>query len=106
MSTPASRKRPLERTVEAGQVVHAVPREQFGAHREQRAVDAQIRPVLALAERAKERGGLAGTEGHAQRVFGVEPRGGLLGAQFLGHCGGSYIPHHLSRTLGRYPATC
>jgi hypothetical protein len=66
--------------------VHAGTREQFGTDREQRAVDAKIRPVLALAERTQERGRLTGPQGHSQRVFGVEPRGGLLGGQFLWHC--------------------
>ena len=64
-------QRPLERAEEARQVVHAGPREQFGADREQRAVDAQIRPVLALAERAQERRRLAGPERHPQRVGGA-----------------------------------
>jgi hypothetical protein len=79
-------QRPLEWTVETGEVVHAGTREQFGTDREQRAVDAKIRPVLALAERTQERGRLTGPQGHSQSVFGVEPRGGLLGGQFLWHC--------------------
>jgi hypothetical protein len=99
-------QRPLERTVEARQVVHTGSREQFGADREQRAVHAQIHPVLALAEGAHERRRLAGAERHPQPVGGVEPRGGLLGSQLLWHCAGSYIPLVLSRTLGEYPATC
>ena len=53
--------------------------------REQRAVDAQIGPVLALAERAHERGRLAGAERHPQRVGGLKARGGLLGGELLGH---------------------
>ena len=71
MSAPDIPQRPLERTVEAGKVMDAGTREQFGADREQRTVDAQIRPVLALAERTQERGGLAGPEWHSQSVFGV-----------------------------------
>ena len=65
--------------------MNAGPREQFGKNREQRAVDAQIRPVLALAERAQERRRLAGAERHTQRVDGLQPCGGLLGGQLLGH---------------------
>jgi hypothetical protein len=72
--------------------MNAGPREQFGADREQRAVDAQICPVLALAERAHERRRLAGAQRHTQRVVGLESCGGLLGGQLLGHGAGS-LPH-------------
>ncbi len=63
-----AKQRPLERAEEAGQVMDAGPREQLRADREQCAVDAQIGPVLALAERAQKRGRLARTERYAQRV--------------------------------------
>ncbi len=78
-------QRPLERTEEARQVVDAVAREQFGEYRDQRAVDAQIGPVIAFAECAHERGRLAGAQGHPQRVGGLKARGGLLGGELLGH---------------------
>jgi hypothetical protein len=45
-------------TEEARQVVNAVAREQFGTHRKQGTKDAQIGPVLTLAERPQERGRL------------------------------------------------
>ena len=77
-------QRPLERTEEARQVVHAGPREQFGADREQRAVHPKVGPVLALAERTQERGRLAGAERDAQRVVGCQACGGLLGGQLVG----------------------
>ena len=97
---------PLERTVRSRTGNGRRTGEQFGADGEQRAGDAKIRPVLALAQGTQERRWLAGPERHSQRVFGVEPRGGLFGTQFLWHCAGSYIPRHLSRTLGQYSATC
>ncbi len=46
--------------------------EQFGAHREQRAVYPQIGPVRALTQFTHECGRLTGTERYAQRVCGVE----------------------------------
>jgi hypothetical protein len=84
--------------------MNAGPREQFGADREQRAVDAQICPVLALAECTHERRRLAGAERHTQRVVGLQPCGGLLGGELFGH--GATLPTRLSRTVGEHPATC
>ena len=78
-------QRPLERTEEARQVRDAGPGEQLGEDREQRTVDTQICPVLALAERAQEGRRLAGAERHAQRVVGLQAGGGLLGGELLGH---------------------
>ena len=45
--------------------------------------DAQVLPVVALAERPHERGRLAGPERHGQRVPRAHARGGLLGGQLL-----------------------
>ena len=67
-------QRTLERSEEARQIVDARAREQFRADREKRAVDAQIRPVLPLAQRAQERGRLAWAERHPHGVRGLEPR--------------------------------
>ena len=82
-------QRPFERTEEARQVMHARPREQFGKNREQRTVDAQICPVLALTQRAQERRRLAGPKRHPQRVGRLDPRSGLLGGE-LGWHGAEY----------------
>ncbi len=97
-------QRPLERTEETRQVMHARPREQFSKNREQRTVDAQICPVLALAERTQKRRRLAGAERHPQGVDGRQASGGLLGGQLLWH--GATLPTRLSRTVGERPATC
>jgi hypothetical protein len=78
-------QRPLQRTEETREIVNALAREQFGENREQRAVDPQIRPVLPLAQRAQERGRLAGTQRNPQGVGGLEQGGGLLGGELLRH---------------------
>ncbi len=78
-------KRTLERSEEARRVVDVRSREQFGTDREQRAVDAQIRPVIALAKHAQERGRLSWAERHPQGVRGLEPRGGLLDGELGWH---------------------
>jgi hypothetical protein len=53
---------------------------------QQGAVDPQLLPVVALAERLEEGRGLAGAERDPERVAGLEPRGGLLRGEGLGHC--------------------
>ena len=53
---------PLERTEEARQIVNSRARKQFRADGEQGAVDPQVGPVRARAERAQECGRLAGAE--------------------------------------------
>ena len=72
--------------------MNALPREKFGADREQCAVDAQIGPIVALTQRAHEGRRLAGSERHPQRVGGLDPCGGLLGGQLFGHGAGYYRP--------------
>ena len=68
---------------------------------EQRAVDAQVLPVVALAERLQERGRLAGAERDPERVGRLEQGGGLLRADRLRHCG---RPNGCRRGLARSPA--
>src|SRR5438552_6402813 len=50
---------------------------------QERAVDAQVLPIVALAKRLQERTGLAGAQGNAEGVGGPETRGGLRGADGL-----------------------
>ena len=69
----------LDRAEEARQVVHvgcentSVPGEQ------QRAVDAQLGPVVALAERREELRRLARAERDPERVGGLDSGGGVVG---------------------------
>ena len=59
---------PLERPEEPRQVVHIRVVEDVAAHREQGAVDAQVLPVVALAERLEELGRLPGPKRDSERV--------------------------------------
>ena len=61
-------QRPLDRAEEAGEVVDVGVVEELGADQQQRAVDAQVLPVVALAERLQQRGGLAGAQRDAEGV--------------------------------------
>ena len=81
---------PLERAEEPGQVVHVRVVEDVAADREQRAVDAQVLPVVAPAERLEELRRLPGAERDSERVGRLEPGSGLIG----GH-GASVFPRGL-----------
>ena len=59
--------------------------EKRGADAEQRAVDPQVVPVVALTERRHERGRLPGRERDPERVGGLEAGGGIGGGELLGH---------------------
>ena len=55
--------------------------EELAPYGEQRTVEAQLAPVVALAERLDQPSGLAGGEAEADRVVGLDPPGGLLGGE-------------------------
>ena len=66
---------PLERTVEAGEQMDARAGEQLGPDAEQGAVDAEVGPVVALAEGVEEARRLPGAERQPERVGGADERG-------------------------------
>jgi hypothetical protein len=61
-------QQPFERPVEPAQVVDVRMGEEVGQHREQRAVDPQVLPVRAAAQRLDERRRLSGPERHPDGV--------------------------------------
>ncbi len=78
-------KRSLERAEEAGEVVNVLVVEELGADAEERAVDLEVLPVVALAERRHEVRRLAGGERDAERVRGKEAGRGVGWGERLGH---------------------
>jgi hypothetical protein len=75
--------------------VHVLVVEELGADSQQRAVDLQVLPVVALAERRHEGGRLAGREWDPERVGCVDARGGVGGAEGLSH--GGTLPRRSER---------
>ena len=80
-------ERPLERAEEAGEVVDVLVVEELGPDSEERAVDLQVLPVVALAQRGHEVRRLTRRERDAERVGGEKAGGGLGGGERLGHAG-------------------
>ena len=78
-------KRPLERPVEPGEVMDVLVVEEGGPDAEQGAVDPQVLPVGALAQRRHERRRLPGREWDPERVRSLQSGGGVGSAERLGH---------------------
>src|SRR5436853_4739 len=72
---------PLERAVEAAEVVDVRVGEEVGQHGEEGPADAEVLPVGPPTEGLEERGWLAGAERHAERVHRAHEGGGLVGAR-------------------------
>ncbi len=78
-------QRPLDRPEEAREVVHVRVLEDLAEHREQRAVDAQVDPVVTARERLHKGRRLPRAERDAQRVGGADAGYGLVGAEGRWH---------------------
>ncbi len=68
---------PVERAEEPRQVVDVPMVEQVGEHGEQRAVDVELLPVVPVPHLGEQVDGLAGPEGHPERVGGSDPGRGF-----------------------------
>jgi len=78
-------ERPLEGPVEAGEQVDPGAAEELGPDSEQRAVDAQVLPVVALAERRQEARRLPRPERQAEGVVGPDQSCGFGGCGHRRH---------------------
>ena len=78
-------QRALDRAEEAGEVVDVRMLEGLRPGEQQGAVDPQLRPIVALAERRHERRRLAGAERDPERVRRLEPGGCLLWGDRVRH---------------------